>query len=111
MAHSGGVPRSRVAGPGDMRAWDLVIDGPGTVGIDAETRLRDIQATQRRCEMKWRDSGLDRVVLLVAATRHNRRVLREHRGALGSTFPADTAEILGELRRGRVPARNGIVVI
>jgi transcriptional regulator with XRE-family HTH domain len=100
-----------VGGPGDFRAWDLVLYGPGSVGIDAETRLRDIQATQRRCEAKWRDSGLDRIVLLVGATKHNLAVLREHRTSLYSTFPAGTAEILHALREGRLPERNGIVVI
>lgn len=100
-----------IGGPGDYRAWDVVLDGPGSVGIDAETRLRDVQAVQRRCEAKWRDSGVDRVVLLISDTAHNRAVLREHRSALSSTFPADTAEVLRAIRRGRLPERNGIVVI
>ena len=96
---------------GDMRAWDVFLTGPGTVGIDAETRLYDLQALQRKLEAKARDSGVDRVVLLVARTRHNARVLRDHREALRSTLPADTAEILGALRRGELPARNGIVML
>lgn len=50
-------------------------------------------------------------MLLVAATRHNRIVLREHRAALASTFPADTAEIMAALRRGHLPPRNGVVVL
>jgi transcriptional regulator with XRE-family HTH domain len=100
-----------VGGAGDLRAWDVLLEGPGSIGIDAETRLRDIQAVQRRCETKWRDSGVDRVVLLVASSRHNRRVLLEHREALRSTFPADTLEVLAALRRGRVPGSNGIVML
>jgi hypothetical protein len=99
-----------VAGVGDPRAWDVVLDGPGTIGIDAETRLRDVQAVQRRSELKSRDGCLDRMVLLIAATRHNRIVVREHRAALVSTFPADTAEVMAALRRGLLPPRNGIVV-
>jgi hypothetical protein len=100
-----------VAGTGDDRAWDAVLDGSGSVGIDAETRLRDVQAVQRRCEFKWRDGSVDRLVLVVADTRHNRAVLREHRVALHSTFPGDTAEVMAALRRGRVPVRNGVVVL
>jgi transcriptional regulator with XRE-family HTH domain len=100
-----------VAGAGDARAWDVLLDGPGTVGVDAETRLRDVQAVQRRCELKWRDAGVDRLVLVLAATRHNRAVLREHRAALSSTFPADSGEVMAFLRRGRLPPRNGIVVL
>jgi transcriptional regulator with XRE-family HTH domain len=100
-----------VGAAGDLRAWDIQLSGSGTVGIDAETRLHDIQAIQRRCEAKLRDSGVDRVVLLVADTRHNRSVLAAHRDALRSTFPADTAATLGALRRGKLPARNGIVIL
>jgi transcriptional regulator with XRE-family HTH domain len=100
-----------VAGVGDLRAWDALLSGPGRIGVDAETRLRDIQAVQRRCELKWRDGDVDRLVLLIAATRHNRAIIREHREALRSTFPADTAEMMAALRHGRLPVRNGIVLL
>jgi transcriptional regulator with XRE-family HTH domain len=100
-----------VSGAGDLRAWDVRLDGPGSVGVDAETRLHDLQALQRRCETKHRDSGVERLVLLVARSRHNRRVLAEHREALRSTFPADTPEVLAALRQGRLPGSNGIVVL
>jgi len=100
-----------VGGDGDLRAWDVQLDGPGSVGVDAETRIHDIQSVQRRCETKWRDSGMARLVLLVAATRHNRDILARHREALRSTFPADTPEIMAALRRGRLPGSNGIIVL
>lgn len=99
-----------VGGYADLRAWDIRLDGSGSIGIDAETRLYDMQAVQRRCETKWRDSGVDRIVLLVARTHHNSAVLRAHRDALASTFPAGTSETMAALRRGRLPDRNGIVV-
>jgi transcriptional regulator with XRE-family HTH domain len=95
----------------DARAWDVLLEGAGMIGVDAETRLHDVQALQRRCELKARDGGVDRLVLLVAATRHNRLVLREHRAALASTFPADTGEIMACLRQGRLPPRSGIVIL
>ena len=95
----------------DLRAWDAFLDGPVSVGIEAETRLHDIQATDRRTRLKLRDSGADVVILLVADTVHNRRIIREHRAALAGTFPADTAEILGSLRSGRPLARSGLVVL
>jgi hypothetical protein len=96
---------------GDQRAWDVRLAGSGTVGIDAETRLHDLQALQRRCEAKARDSGVDRIVLLVADTHHNRRVLREQREALRSTFPLDTKAVMAGLRAGKLPVANGIVVL
>ena len=100
-----------VGGQGDRRAWDAVLSGPVEIGVDAETHLHDIQDLQRRTELKWRDSGVDVVVLLVAASHHNRRVLREHRAALASTFPYDTGPILRALRTGTAPPGNGIVLL
>ena len=96
---------------GDYRAWDLHLSGPGTVGIDAETRLHDLQALQRRCNAKSRDSGVDRVVLLVADSHHNRRVLHEHRAALRSSFPLDTRVIMAALRAGELPIQSGIAFL
>lgn len=100
-----------VAGPGDLRAWDAVLDGPARIGVDAETRLHDVQQVQRRTELKRRDSGVPYVLLLVSSSHHNRRVLREHRAALASTFPYDTGQILRALRAGAAPPGNGIVVL
>jgi len=96
---------------GDLRAWDLVLDGTASIGIDAETHLHDIQALQRRLEAKWRDSGVAVIVLLVSGTHHNRSVLREHRRALASTLPLDGREILGALRAGVVPKASGILIL
>ncbi len=95
----------------DQRAWDALVMGEDTIGVDAETRLCDIQAVQRKVESKWRDSGVVRVVLVVASTHHNRRVLREYRGALSSTFPLDTGAVMKTLRSGSIPSANGIVVL
>jgi transcriptional regulator with XRE-family HTH domain len=100
-----------IGGYGDLRAWDARLDGPISGGIDAETRLHDLQAVQRRIETKWRDSGVERIVLLVARSRHNTAMLRLHREALASTLPADTREIMLALQAGRIPRRNGLVVI
>ena len=97
--------------PGDRRAWDVWLDGPGIVAIDAETRIRDMQALQRKLELKWRDSGSPRLVLVVSPTRHNRRVIREHRSALASTLPLGSRDVLGALRAGVVPRANGIAFV
>jgi transcriptional regulator with XRE-family HTH domain len=60
----------------DLRAWDAVVGGRGwNVPVDAETRLRDVQALARRTALKRRDDGAEIMVLLVAGTRTNRHVL------------------------------------
>lgn len=96
---------------GDRRSWDVWLDGPGDVAIDAETRLRDMQALQRKLELKYRDSGSPRLVLAVLDSRHNRVVIREHRETLASTLPLDTREVLAALRAGEVPRANGIAFV
>jgi len=98
--------------PGELRAWDAEIrclDGP--VEVEAETRLRDIQALDRRVALKAEDGATERVILLVADTRTNRDAIRAAKLHLGARFPLGQAEILAALREGRRPAGSGIVMI
>ena len=97
---------------GDGRAWDAVIMGRGfALGIEAETRLWDVQAATRRLSLKRRDGGLDKVVLLVSDTRHNRQVLTASRESLRPELPGDTRAILRRLAAGKYPDTSGIVVL
>lgn len=98
--------------PGDRRAWDgfFRIDDVA-IGVEAEARIRDIQAVERRCALKRRDGGVEIVILLVADTHANRRMLALHREALRSSFPLDTRQVLGRLRSGKAPTASGIVVL
>jgi transcriptional regulator with XRE-family HTH domain len=97
---------------GDGRAWDAVVTLEGVdVAIEAETRLHDLQALDRRIALKRRDGAIERVVLLVNDTATNRRVLRAVRDDLRPAFPADGREILDSLRRGRLPGRGGVVLL
>lgn len=62
----------------------------------------------RRIALKTRDdpdAGV--VILVVARTVHNRRVLAEHRESLRAQFPLDGAAIARELPAGRVPRESG----
>ena len=77
-----------VGGAGDLCAWDLVIsNGIDRIAVEAETRLNDLQAVQRRIALKSRDSGISTVVLLLAASRTNRTALRLFDEALRESFP------------------------
>lgn len=98
--------------PGDPRAWDAVLRLEGRrIAFEAESRLRDAQALDRRCQTKLRDGAADVLILLVNDTAHNRAFLAEHREALRSTFPLDGRQVLRALRAGRVPERNGLLLI
>lgn len=96
---------------GDLRAWDARLDGPTSIGVEAETRLVDVQEVLRRMSLKQRDSGVVRVMLLLAATHANRRTLAQSLPVLRQTFPLDTREVLTALSRGQDPRANGIVLL
>ena len=97
---------------GDRRAWDAVLElHPASVPVEAETRLRDLQAVERRCLLKLRDSPFERMVLLVADTATNREMLEAHRAQLRGSFPLDTRAVLRGLRAGVTPEESGIVIL
>jgi transcriptional regulator with XRE-family HTH domain len=98
--------------PGDRRAWDgLLRLGGRRVGCEAETRLTDVQALERRLALKVRDGGADTVLLLVSDTAHNRRVLGAHREELRPLLPIDGREVLRALAAGHLPAENALLVL
>jgi transcriptional regulator with XRE-family HTH domain len=97
--------------PGDQRAWDVVLSAGGLrVGVAAETRLRDVQALLRREQAKARDDGVDRLILVVAATKANRRVVHEAWPVLSQELPLASRHVMSALRAGNAPDASGIVL-
>lgn len=96
---------------GDLRAWDERLDGPVSIGVDAETRPSDVQALQRSMSLKKRDSGVLRMMLLVASTDRNERLVRAHLPALRQTYPLDTRAFMSSIRDGRDPGGDGLVLL
>jgi transcriptional regulator with XRE-family HTH domain len=96
---------------GDARAWDRRLDGPVSIGVEAETVLRDVQALERRMTLKQRDSGVTHMVLVVRGTQRNRALVRAMLPVLRRTFALGTAEVLAALRAGRDPGSNGLVLL
>jgi transcriptional regulator with XRE-family HTH domain len=97
--------------PGDLRAWDELLTGPVSIGVEAETKPTDLQATDRAMAAKQRDSGVERMILLVADTNRNRMLVRPHIAAVRQTFPLDTRATLAALTAGRDPGANGLVIL
>lgn len=96
----------------DLRAWDAQIQGRGwRACVEAETRIADGQALERRLSLKHRDGGGGLLILLVADTRTNRHALLTIRPALRDLLPLDGRPILAALRSGREPPGSGIVVL
>jgi transcriptional regulator with XRE-family HTH domain len=111
--HPGLSWRTEVTLPieGDRRAWDALIRGEGwVVAVEAETVLDDLQAVERRIALKQRDGGIDRVILLVADTRRNRRALAAAPNAFPG-FSLDARATLRDLAAGRNPDRSAILVL
>jgi transcriptional regulator with XRE-family HTH domain len=97
---------------GDLRTLDaLTTLSRKSVGIEAEVRLRDLQAIERRVLLKKRDGRLDAVILLVSDTRANRAVLADHREELGASFPLDARAILAAISIGQAPAGDGLLLL
>jgi hypothetical protein len=104
------VRSGRLDGRSDHRAWDAVVElGGQRVAIEAETRLGDIQATLRRLELKRRDGEVERLVLLLNDTVHNRRVVRAAWATLRTAFPGSARQALTALRAGTQIGADTIV--
>jgi transcriptional regulator with XRE-family HTH domain len=97
--------------PGDLRAWDEVLAGPIRIGVEAETKPRDLQSVERAIGLKLRDSHMERAVLLVAATHANLALVSANIATIRQTFPLDTRTTLAALGAGRDPGANGLVIL
>ena len=104
------VPLPATSDHPERRSWDAVVTGVGErTAIELETRLYDVQAQLRRINLKWRDDPADHLLVVVADTRPNRRVLREFAPLL-SDFPrVGTAATLAALRAGHHPGTSLIL--
>jgi len=95
----------------DQRAWDAVITGSGwRLHVEAETVLDDLQALDRRLALKRRDGNAERVLVVVAATHRNRRVLAGAPAAFAG-LSRDARSILRALADGHDPELSGIVLL
>lgn len=96
---------------GDRRAWDAVLAGRGWhAAVEIETVLDDVQALERRLALKARDGGMGLVLLVVADTPRNRRVL----AAVPTAFAwlgRDARGTFRALRRAVPPPRSALVLV
>jgi transcriptional regulator with XRE-family HTH domain len=104
-----GLPN--VADRRDPRAWDVVLFGHGErSGVEFEARLYDFQAQLRRLRLKARDDPVDHLLLVVADTDANRRVLAEFADLLPDLPRLRTESVLNTLRAGRHPP-TGVMLL
>jgi transcriptional regulator with XRE-family HTH domain len=97
---------------GDMRAADaLLTRGDVTIVVEAITRLADVQAQVRAAQLKRRDIGATRLLLLVGGSTANRAALREAAPIINQAFLTGTRAILSTLAKGQDPGRDCLVVL
>ncbi|MFN8519413.1 MAG: helix-turn-helix transcriptional regulator [Chloroflexota bacterium] len=97
---------------GDRRAWDLRLRIEAEAwGVEAESHLRDFQATLRKAKIKARDGEVDGLILLLADTRHHRALIEEHVSLIRAEFPVDGRVALERLAAGRSPGGNAVIML
>jgi transcriptional regulator with XRE-family HTH domain len=98
--------------PGDLRACDAVLFGSGwALPVEAETRLIDLQALDRRIALKQRDGRMNDVLLLCSDTRNNRAALRVGGAALSDRYPLPGRRALELLTAGHPPEGGSIILL
>ena len=105
------VPLPMVEGQHERRAWDAVIyRGRERCAAELEIRLRDVQATLRRIDLKRRDDPTESFLLLVADTRLNRRVLAEFEALFADLPRLRTSRVRSALEAGELPPTGMLLI-
>jgi hypothetical protein len=105
------VPLPIVEGRTERRAWDAVIFRERErCAVELEMRLRDVQALKRRIDLKRRDDPTESFLLLVADTRHNRRVIAEYEALFEDLPRLRPSRVRSELAAGRLPP-SGLLLV
>ncbi|MEO6349328.1 MAG: hypothetical protein ABIP53_01630 [Candidatus Limnocylindrales bacterium] len=102
--------------PGDRRAWDKLLrltTSPARhlVGVDLETRIRDVQALVRRTRERERDGRVDVILIVLSDSATNRRLVAQLRNSLGEGYGASGRTLLRALRDGLPLLGSGVVLI
>jgi transcriptional regulator with XRE-family HTH domain len=99
----------------DLRAWDAEISGRQPerwrARVEAETRISDGQALERRLTLKYRDDPGGHLILLVSDMRANRAALQTLREDLTELLPLNARELLVAFSSGRDRGASGIAIM
>lgn len=96
----------------ERRAIDaMLVRPPHRVGVEAVTRILDVQAQTRSILLKQSVAQIPRMVLVLADTRHNRSALVDGAPTISPAFPLAHRALMRELRLGQLPSANGIAFV
>ena len=98
---------------GDLRSWDLLLrlGSSFRVGVEAETRVRDIQELVRRIRQRELHGGVDVILIVLSDTAHNRALADDLRDALGDRYCATQGDLMEGLRAGRPLKSSGVILL
>jgi transcriptional regulator with XRE-family HTH domain len=98
---------------GDLRSWDLLIrlGNSFRVGIEAETRLRELEELVRRIRQRELHGGVDAIVVVLRKSSHNRANVGPLRQALGGRFATSPRNLLAALRAGTPLPGSGVLLL
>jgi hypothetical protein len=97
---------------GDRRSWDMLLRLRGQViGVELETRIRDVQWLVRRLRERERDGGVDLILLVLSDSATNRRLLRHLLDNLGPDWQTSPRVLLRSLRNGEPITGSGVVLL
>jgi hypothetical protein len=100
--------------PPDRRAWDAVGTHRLTglvIRVEAQTRLRDIQAILRRIELKRAADAAPRVILAVRSSAINRLALAAAEDVMRSNYPVSSRVAVARLRAGVDPGGDALMLV
>lgn len=106
------VTREVLLPVGGQRSWDILLRiGPTLIGVEAVTRVRDLQALVRHIRLRERDGGTDHVLLVLSDSLHNRALAGQLLEALGPRFATPRKVLLDALRAGRPVPGSGVLLL
>jgi transcriptional regulator with XRE-family HTH domain len=104
--------RTEVPVGGDRRSIDaLLTNTRGSIAVECITRLLDAQAQVRSILLKADAARVSAVLIVLADTRWNRRVLVDAAPTLDPAFPLRRRAVLRCLRTGEIPKQNGVLLV
>lgn len=98
---------------GDLRSWDVLIrlEHAYRVGIEAETRLRDIQELVRRIRQRELHGRVDQILIVLSNSAHNRLHADELRAALGSAYETSPHALRAARGNGQALPGSGVILL
>jgi transcriptional regulator with XRE-family HTH domain len=98
---------------GDLRSWDVLIrlGSVYRVGVEAETRVRDIQELVRRIRQRELHGGVNEILVILSDSAHNRRIVGQLREALGERYTTSPQVLRDVLRIGTLLPGSGVILL